>query len=154
MFNSYLFLIIFFDWDERSGFLFCIFAYLSGRVPVDDVDPPEVLRGHGDVVVDVAADLLVVRRHGRGHVVGVEGAVGEAVHQLDDLAVLDAVQRLLHGQVLAVWSLDDPPVVDILEGVAGHLLLVRGPSPVGISVGNNTVTFILLRSIGTIERKR
>lgn len=23
-----------------------------------------------------------------------------------------------------VWPLDDPPVVDVLEGVAGHLLLV------------------------------
>ncbi len=71
-------------------------------------------------------------RHGRRHVVGVECAVGEAVHQLDDIAVLDAVDRLLDDQILAVRPLDDPPVVNVLESVAGDLLLVRGTPPIRI----------------------
>ena len=99
--------------------------HLTSRVSIDDVDPPEVLGGHGDVVVDVAGDLLVMRRHWGGHIMGVEGSMGQAMNQLDDLPMLDAVIGLLHGQVLSVGSLDDPPVVDILVCVAGDLLLVR-----------------------------
>ena len=99
--------------------------HLTGRVSVDDVDPPEVLGRHGDVVVNVAGDLLVVRRHWGGHIVRVEGSVGQAMNQLDNLSVFDAVVGLLHGQVLSVGSLDDPPVVHILVSVAGDLLLVR-----------------------------
>ena len=104
--------------------------HLSGRVPVDDVDPPEVLGGHGDVVVDVAGDLLVMRRHGSGHIMRVECAVSQTMDKLDNLSVLDAVIRLLHSEVLPVGSLDDPPVVDVLVGVAGDLLLMRGPATV------------------------
>ncbi len=106
--------------------------HVPGAVPVHNVHGPQILGRHRDVVVDVAGDLLVMGRHGRRHVVGVECAVGEAVHQLDGIAVLDAVNRLLDDQILAVRPLDDPPVVDVLEGVAGDLLLVRGTPPIRI----------------------
>ena len=112
--------------------------HVPGALPVDNVHGPEVLGGHGDVVVDVAGDLLVVGRHGRGHVVGVERAMGEPVHQLHHVAVLDAVDGLLDDEVLAVRALDDPPVVDVLVGVAGDLLLVGGSSLVRISAQQTT----------------
>ena len=105
---------------------------IARLVPVHNVHRPQVLGRHGDVVVDVAGDLLVVRRHRGRHVVRVKGPVGEAVHQLDYVAVLDAVEGLLDGKVLPVRALDEPPVVDVLEGVAGDLLLVRGAPPVRI----------------------
>ena len=54
----------------------------------------------------------------------VECAVSETMDKLDNLSVLDAVIRLLHSEVLPVGSLDDPPVVDVLVGVAGDLLLM------------------------------
>jgi hypothetical protein len=40
----------------------------------------------------------VLGRGGRRHVVGVEGAVGQPVHQLDHIPVLDAVDGLLYGR--------------------------------------------------------
>ena len=46
--------------------------------------------------------------------------------------MLDSVKRFLHRQIFSVGSLDDPPVVDILEGVAGDLLLMRGASTICI----------------------
>ncbi len=45
----------------------------SRVVRVYDVNLPEVLRSHADVVVDVAGDLLVVRGQGGGDVMGVKG---------------------------------------------------------------------------------
>ena len=87
--------------------------------------PVQLLDKTRDVVVNVAGDLLVMRRHWGGHIMGVEGSMGQDMNQLDDLPMLDAVIGLLHGQVLSVGSLDDPPVVDILVCVAGDLLLVR-----------------------------
>jgi hypothetical protein len=41
---------------------------------------------------------LVLGRGGGRHVVGVEGAVGQPVHQLDHIPVLDAVDGLLYGR--------------------------------------------------------
>ena len=106
--------------------------HVSVGVLVDDVDLPEVLRRHGDVVVYVAGDLLVVRGHRGGNVVGVKGAVGHAVDQLDGVPVLDGVDGLGDRQLLPLRPLDDPPVVDVLEGVAGDLLLVGGAPTVGV----------------------
>ena len=106
---------------------------IPGRVPVDDVHLPEVLGGHGDVVVDVAGHLLVVRRHGGGHVVRVESSVSETMHQLDDFSMFYPVKRFLHSKIFSVGSLHNPPVVDILEGVAGDLLLMRRTSTISIS---------------------
>ena len=63
---------------------------------------PQVLSRHGDVVVNVAGDLLVVRGHGSRHVVRVESSVSETMNQLNDVTMLDPVQRLLHCQVLSV----------------------------------------------------
>lgn len=37
---------------------------------------------------------------------------------------------------LPAWVLDDPPVVDVLEGVAGDLLLVGTPSSIFIPEDN------------------
>ncbi len=45
----------------------------SRVVRVYDVNLPEVLRSHADVVVDVAGDLLVVRGQGGSDVMGVQG---------------------------------------------------------------------------------
>ena len=45
----------------------------------------------------------------------VESAVRHAVDELDDVAVLDDVERLVHGQVLVVRPLHDPPVVHVLR---------------------------------------
>ena len=64
----------------------------------------------------------------------VEGAVRHAVDNLDNVAVLDAVNWLLDGKLLPVGPLDNPPVVDVLEGVAGNLLLVGGAPPVTVPV--------------------
>jgi len=63
---------------------------------------------------------------------GVQRSVCEPMHHLDYVPVLDPVDRLLHRQVLPVRPLDDPPVVDVLVGVAGDLLLVGGPAPVRV----------------------
>jgi hypothetical protein len=49
--------------------------------------------------------------------------------------MLDPVDGLLHRQVLTVGTLDDPPVVDVLVGVAGDLLLVGGAAAVRIPGG-------------------
>jgi hypothetical protein len=57
------------------------------------------------------------------------------VDHLDHVPVLDPVDGLLHRQVLSVRTLDDPPVVDVLVGVAGDLLLVGGAAAVRISGG-------------------
>ena len=63
---------------------------------------PQVLSRHGDVVVNVAGDLLVVRGHGSRHVVRVESSVSETMNQLNDVTMLDPVQGLFHCQVLSV----------------------------------------------------
>ena len=64
---------------------------------------------------------LVVRAHRSCHVMRVECSVGHPVHKLDGVAVLDHVQRLMNCQILAVWTLHDPPVIHILVAVAGNL---------------------------------
>ena len=86
---------------------------LPGRLSVDDVHLPQVLRRHRDVVVDIAgdledgreggleagevvvADLLILRSDWRGHIMTVERPVGQAVDYLDDVSVVDAVYGLL-----------------------------------------------------------
>ena len=45
----------------------------------------------------------------------------------------DRVQRFVDCQVFPVWTLDNPPVVDVLVTVAGDLLLVRRPSAVRVA---------------------
>jgi len=85
---------------------------------------PEVLGGHGDVVVDVAGDLLRVGAQGRSHVVRVEEAGGHAMHQLHHVPVPHGPRGVTHHQLMPPGILHDPPVVDIFEGVTGHLLLV------------------------------
>jgi hypothetical protein len=55
--------------------------------------------------------------------------VSQAVDNLDDISMLDMINGFLDRKILPVWSLDDPPIVDILECEARHLLLVTGPLP-------------------------
>ena len=69
----------------------------------------------------------------------VQSSVGHAVHQLDDVAVLDGVGGLLYGQLLPLRPFDDPPVVDVLVAVAGDLLLVGRAPAIGVSVTNTSV---------------
>ena len=45
----------------------------------------------------------------------------------------DGVQRLMDCQIFPVWTLDNPPVVDIFVTVAGDLLLVGRPSAVRVA---------------------
>jgi len=85
---------------------------LTGGILGEDVHLPEVLGGHGDVVVDVAGDLLVLGGGGGGHVVRIKSAVGHAVDNL-----------LLDDQLLLVLPFD------VGEGVAGHLLQVQHSQP-------------------------
>lgn len=61
---------------------------------------------------------------GGGDVMRVEEARGHAVHQLHDVAVPHGPRGVVHHQLVPPGVLDNPPVVDVLEGVAGHLLLV------------------------------
>ena len=77
-------------------------------------------------------NYLFGRRDGSSHVVRVQIAAGDAVHQLHQVAVTDLVERRGHRQVGAFGPFDDPPIVDVLVVVAGDLLLVRRASLVGI----------------------
>lgn len=61
---------------------------------------------------------LRLRRHGRGHVVRVERAAGDAVQQLHDVAVPDGVRRPRHRQRRHVRPLHDPPVVHVLYTIS------------------------------------
>ena len=45
----------------------------------------------------------------------IEGSVGHAMHQLDDIPIFDDVDGLVHGKVLSFWPFDDPPIIDILK---------------------------------------
>lgn len=80
------------------------------------------------------------------------------MNQLDDVTVSHGSGRRVHHQLLSethtCWDLqnptrfcsgsdlpgrvlDDPPVVDVLEGVAGHLLLVGAAPPIFIPEHRN-----------------
>ena len=52
--------------------------------------------------------------HGRGYIVRIEGSMGHAMHQLDDVPIFDDVDGLVHGKVLPFWPFDDPPIIDVL----------------------------------------
>ncbi len=101
---------------------------------VDNIHSPVIFCRHGDVVVNIAGHLLVVRRHRGGNVVGVESAVRHAVHDLNNVAVLDVVDGLGHNEGLPLRPLDDPPVVDVLECVTGYLLLVGRATAIFIPI--------------------
>ena len=73
-----------------------------------------------------------MRRHWGSNIVRVESSVSQAVDNLDDISVLDTINGFLDSKILPVWSLDDPPIVDILECVARHLVLVTGPPAICI----------------------
>jgi len=47
------------------------------------------------------------------------------MNKLYDISVLNTINGFLDGQLLSIRTFYDPPVVDILEGIAGNLLLVR-----------------------------
>ena len=44
----------------------------------------------------------------------IEGSMGHAMHQLDDVPIFDDVDGLVHGKVLPFWPFDDPPIIDVL----------------------------------------
>ena len=71
-------------------------------------------------------------RHWGSYIVRVESSVSQAVDNLDDIPMLYTINGFLNSKILPVWSLDDPPIIDILESVARHLLLVTGPPPICI----------------------
>lgn len=54
------------------------------------------------------------------------------MNQLDDITVTDRSRRSVDHQLLPARIFDDPPVVDIFEGITGDLLLVRAAPPIVI----------------------
>ena len=69
-----------------------------------------------------------MRRHWGSNIVRVESSVSQAVDNLEDISVLDTINGFLDSKILPVWSLDDPPIVDILECVSRHLLVTGPPA--------------------------
>ena len=59
--------------------------------------------------------------HGRGYIVRIEGSMGHAMHQLDDVPIFDDIDGLVHGKVLPFWPFDDPPIIDVL--ISNRVLL-------------------------------
>ena len=63
---------------------------------------------------------------------GVESSVSESMDNLNNIPMLDTINGFLHSKILPVGSLDNPPIVDILECIAGYLLLVAGPPTITV----------------------
>lgn len=72
---------------------------------------------------------------GGRHIVRVEEAGGHAVYELYHVAVPHGPRRAAHHQLVPPGILHDPPVIDVLEGVTGHLLLVGAATAVLIYHG-------------------
>lgn len=47
------------------------------------------------------------------------------MNELNDVSVTDSIDRLRHNQIGIIRPLDNPPIVDVLVGIAGYLLLMR-----------------------------
>lgn len=67
-------------------------------VTIEQLHLPKVLSHHGNVVVNVAADLLIVRRHGSGNVVTVQRPTRQTMNELYNVAVFDVVSWLVGDQ--------------------------------------------------------
>jgi len=93
---------------------------------IQDLHAPQQLTGHFNLVVNVAADLLALGRHCGSHIVGIESSAGDSMDQLNDVTVPNNIRVISHHQVFLCGSLNQPPVVHILEGVASDLLLMGG----------------------------
>lgn len=65
-----------------------------GLVSINQLNSPQILRGHRDVVIDVARDLLIRGRHRRCDVVTVQASRGDPVYQLYCVAVLYPIDWL------------------------------------------------------------
>lgn len=63
----------------------------------------------------------------------VKSATSYPVQQLHDIAVTDDIRRPRNGQRCLVRPFHYPPVIDILEAVAGDLLLVGGTATVCVA---------------------
>ena len=55
----------------------------------------------------------------------IEGSMGHAMHQLDDVPIFDDVDGLVHGKVLPFWPFDDPPIIDVLFSNRVLLIIIR-----------------------------
>jgi len=76
---------------------------------------------------------LVLRRHRSCHIMRIQCTAGHSMHKLYHIPMTDSIHWLWYHQVIASWPLHNPPIVDILEGIAGYLLLVWTSSLVRIS---------------------
>jgi len=65
----------------------------------------------------------------------IERSTGDSMNQLNNIAIFDSIDRLVHDQIVFIGSLENPPVVDVFEAVASDLLLMRGASAVFVTHG-------------------
>lgn len=67
-------------------------------------------------------------------IVRVKEAGGHAVNELYNVSMSYRPGRVVYHQLVSPRILDDPPVIDVFEGITGHLLLVGAATAILISV--------------------
>lgn len=77
---------------------------------------------------------LTLWRHSRRNIVRIQCPAGNPMDQFDFVTVPYFINRI-HHQIILFGSLNNPPVVHVLEAVAGHLLLMARTAFVRISHG-------------------
>jgi hypothetical protein len=76
---------------------------------------------------------LVLWRHGSCNIMWIQRTTGHSMHKLYHIPMMDCIHWLWYHQVTTLWSLYNPPIIDIFKGIAGHLLLVWATSLIRIS---------------------
>jgi hypothetical protein len=96
------------------------------------------------VDIIIARLFLTVRRYRGCYIVRVESSLSEAMDNQDFIPMLYTINGFLNSKILHIRYLDDPPVIDILERIARHLLLLTGPPT--ICIPHRVDMFMAVRS--------
>lgn len=117
------------------------------------LNPPQVFSLHGYVVINITRHFLTMRCHRSGHIMRIQSSemisfsfqklgnqppplgsvpiflpVRHSMNQLYHISVFDDIDRFVYGEVIALGSFYNPPIIDVLVTVTGYLTPKKGRS--------------------------